>query len=219
MKESTQLVQIEARWPVALAILVLFSLLSLLPGHVRIFPAWVPYVLIVSLLVPMAALAMSSAKKWWLRIEIAVTLGCLLIGGFGMLDALKELLVAMVRGSREISGLTLLTSSVGIWATNVLLFSLMYWRLDRGGPEARIQTSPKPDWVFPREEGTAGTVPDCPPGFIDYLFLAFTTATAFGPTYALPLTSRAKMLMMLESIISLVTIIAVASRAINLLGS
>jgi hypothetical protein len=96
----------------------------------------------------------------------------------------------------------------------------MYWRLDRGGPEARAnQVNAKPDWLFPQQTVPEYVPPDWHATFIDYLFLAFDTGTAFSPTDTLPMTSRAKVLMMLQSMISLVTIIAVAARAINILGS
>jgi hypothetical protein len=102
----------------------------------------------------------------------------------------------------------------------VLTFSLLYWQIDRGGPEARAnKASPRPDWLFPQE----GTPRDVPPGwrptFVDYLFLGYSTATAFSTTDVMPLTSRAKLLMMLESTISLATIVTVMSRAINILGN
>ena len=118
------------------------------------------------------------------------------------------------------TGIQLLASSVAAWALNVLLFSLAYWRLDRGGPEARANhANTRPDWLFPQQSVPEYVPPDWYPTFVDYLFLAFDTATAFSPTDALPLTSRAKVLMMLQSTISLVTVIAVAARAINILGS
>jgi uncharacterized membrane protein len=107
-----------------------------------------------------------------------------------------------------------------MWVVNVLTFSLLYWQLDRGGPEALANnTSPMPDWLFPQEGAREDVPPDWRPTFVDYLFLAYSTATAFSTTDVMPLTSRAKMLMMLESTISLVTIVAVMSRAINILGS
>jgi hypothetical protein len=138
----------------------------------------------------------------------------------GNLANLANLLNAMVRRSEEVGGLQLLASSIQLWASNVLAFSLLYWQLDRGGPGARENLEAvKPDWLFPQ----TGAPDDAPPGwqptFVDYLFLGFSTATAFSATDALPLTPRAKMLMMLESAISLVTIVVVASRAINILGS
>jgi hypothetical protein len=126
----------------------------------------------------------------------------------------------MVHRPSDITGLQLFASSIAVWVTNVLIFSLLYWQIDRGGPEARANNaSTKPDWLFPQTGAPEDAPPDWRPTFVDYLFLGFSTATAFSPTDALPLTSRAKMLMMLESTISLVTIVVVASRAINILGN
>jgi hypothetical protein len=155
-----------------------------------------------------------------MRIKGIVILLFIAIGGLALVKALGYLVSTMVRHSAEVTGVQLLNSSIALWATNVLLFSLAYWRLDRGGPEARANgASTKPDWLFPEEGLPEYVPPDWHPTFMDYLFLAFDTATGFSPTPDLPLTSRAKLLMMLESVISLVTIIAVAARAINILGS
>jgi uncharacterized membrane protein len=125
----------------------------------------------------------------------------------------------MLSRTESVSGLQMLTSSVGAWVANVLAFAMAYWQLDRGGPEARANDAgPKPDWLFPQEE-----VPDEAPAgrwprFVDYLFLSFSTATAFSPTDTMPLTTRAKLLMMTESAVSLVTLVIVAARAINILN-
>jgi len=100
------------------------------------------------------------------------------------------------------------------------MFSLLYWQIDCGGPEARANNAgTKPDWLFPQEGAPEDAPPDWRPTLVDYLFLGFSTATGFSTTDVIPVTSRAKMLMMLESTISLVTIVVVASRAINILGS
>ena len=220
MKEATELTRIESRWQVVLVILAIFSLLTLLPSRIRVFPNWVPFLLTIVLIVPMLALQLTTAKARWLRVERIVILFFFAIAGFALLTSLGYLLYEMVRRSFEVTGVQLLASSVAAWATNVLLFSLVYWRLDRGGPEARANhINTKPDWLFPQQSVPEYVPPDWHPTFVDYLFLAFDTATAFSPTDALPLTSRAKVLMMLQSIISLVTIIAVAARAINILGS
>jgi hypothetical protein len=137
-----------------------------------------------------------------------------------MIANLTYLITEMTRRSGEVSGIQLLTSSVGMWVVNVLTFSLLYWQIDRAGPEARANdASPRPDWLFPQEGAREDIPPDWRPTFVDYLFLGYSTATAFSTTDVMPLTSRAKMLMMLESTISLVTIVAVMSRAINILGS
>ena len=220
MKEATEVTRIESSWQVVLAILAIFFLLALLPSRVRIFPNWVPLLLTIALILPMVALQLTTPKARWLRVERFVFLFFIAITGFGLVQSLWYLLYEMVRRSFEVTGVQLLASSVAAWATNVLLFSLVYWRLDRGGPEARANhADPKPDWLFPQQGVPEYVPPEWHATFVDYLFLAFDTATAFSPTDALPLTSRAKVLMMLESIISLVTIIAVAARAINILGS
>jgi hypothetical protein len=101
------------------------------------------------------------------------------------------------------------------------MFSLLYWQIDRGGPGSRdTNAGRRPDWLFPQESAPTGDLPpDWRPTFVDYLFLAFSTATAFSPTDILPLTHRAKVIMMIESSISLITLVVVAARAINVLGS
>lgn len=167
----------------------------------------------------MLVLPFTADKVRWLRIEGGVTLLVLILAGFGILDTLERLLTAMVHGSSGITGLQLLSSSIAVWATNVLEFSIIYWRTDRGGPEARAnRASSKPDWLFPQEGAPDAVQPDWHPTFIDYLFLSFCTATAFSPAEAQPVSSRGMLLLMLESLISLVTVIAIAARAINILG-
>ena len=210
---------IESRWPVILAICSVVLLLALLPSRVRVFPAWFPWLTLIVLIVPMAAVALNTAKGYLLRIERIVTVLFFVIAAVGIIATLKILLSAMVRHSFAVTGLQLLSSSIAVWATNVLVFSVAYWRIDRGGPEARANNlNGKPDWLFPQENAGEHVPPDWRPTFVDYLFLAFCTATAFSPTDVQPLTSRVKLLMILESTISLVTTVAVAARAINILG-
>jgi hypothetical protein len=210
---------IEPRWPVILAVTAVVLLLAVLPSRVRVFPAWVPWLTLMVLIVPMAALALNTATGPLLRIERIVTVLFLVIAAFGVIATLKTVLSAMVRHSSGITGLQLLTSSIAVWATTVLVFSVAYWRIDRGGPEARANhVNGKPDWLFPQDNAGEDVPPDWHPTFVDYLFLGFCTATAFSPTDVQPLTSRGKLLMMLESTISLVTTVAVAARAINILG-
>jgi hypothetical protein len=219
MKDPTQPSRTEPRWPAALAILAVLLLLTVLPGRVRLLPVWVPFVVVIVVILPMAGVALAAARARWVRAERAITLLFVALMGLATLSVLAYLVRTMVERPGDIGGLQLLTSSIAVWVTNVLLFSLLYWHMDRGGPEARANDAgTKPDWLFPQ----SGAPEDAPPGwrptFVDYLFLAFSTATAFSPTDALPLTSRAKMLMMLESSISLSTLVVVASRAINILG-
>jgi hypothetical protein len=221
LKEQTTSVRFEPRWPVVLAILTVLILLAGLPGRIRLFPAWFPYTMGIVVLVPLVAVGLTNANAMWLRIERVVTLiFCVFIEATTVMN-LANLIGTMVNRSAEIGGLQLLMSSVAVWVTNVLGFSLLYWQIDRGGPDARVNNAyPKPDWLFPQEGAPAEDLPShWRPTFVDYLFLGYCTATAFSPTDALPLTSRAKLLMMLESTISLATIVVVASRAINILGN
>ena len=210
---------IEPRWPVVLTILVEAFLLGALPGRVKTLPVWgMPALLVVTIL-PMAALTVSAEKSRWLRIERIFMLLFILISTCVLLDGLGFLLSAMLRPKAHVSGIQLLESSIAAWTGNILICSLAYWQMDRGGPESRRNdVSTKPDWLFPQEGAGEHVPPNWRPTYVDYLFLAFCTATAFSPTDVLPLTSRAKLLMMAESTISLVTIIAIAARAINILN-
>jgi uncharacterized membrane protein len=156
----------------------------------------------------------------WRRIERITTMAFAVIVETLVIAALSYLIVKMLGRTETVSGRQLLTSSIGSWITNVLAFSMAYWQLDRGGPEARENDAGRrPDWLFPQ----AGAPDEAPvgwrPTYVDYLFLSFSTATAFSTTDTIPLTARAKLLMMLESGVSLVTLVVVAARAINILGS
>ena len=220
MNEPVHAPRIEPRWPVALAVLAVFFLLAFLPGRVRLLPAWAVYVFGIAVLAPMGGVTLAAAKARWLRVERTITLLFVLIGGTLTLATLAYLIRAMVSRPEDISGLQLLSSSIAVWVTNVLVFSLLYWQVDHGGPEARAgDANRNSEWLFPEVRAAGNLPPDWRPRFIDYLFLGFSTSTAFSPTHALPLTSRAKMLMMLQSAISLSTLVVVASRAINILGS
>jgi hypothetical protein len=205
---------------VLLTLAAVVFLLEGLPGRVRIFSGWVPSALGALVLVPIAGVAITRGRPQWLRLERTATLLFVIVAGGGTLMNLATLIRTMVLRSSAIGGLQLLASSIAIWITNVLAFALVYWQLDRGGPEMRLAgRSSRPDWTFPQEATPQSVPPDWRPTFVDYLFLAFSTATAFSPTSALPLTPRAMMLMMLESSVSLVTIVVVAARSINILGT
>jgi hypothetical protein len=218
VNDQAQPIRIAPRWPVAITALAVLFLLTVLPWRIRVFPIWVPYIGVIALIVPMAAIKLTTAKARWLRVERATTLLFCAIAEAATVAALTRLLGAMVRGKGEIGGNQLLTSSVAAWVMNVLTFSLLYWQIDRGGPASLVNDTKK-DWLFPQEGVRENGALNWRATFVDYLYLAFSTATAFSSTDVLPLTSRAKMLMMLESAISLVTTVAVASRAINILGT
>jgi uncharacterized membrane protein len=211
----------ERRYPVALAIFVVIILFAALPERIRLVPAWVPYIVGFTMLIPVIAVGLTAGKPLWLRIERTVTFIFVIFSVGVTLINLGNVVEAMMYRSAAVGGLQLLASSVAVWVSNALIFSLLYWQIDRGGPGARISgASTRPDWLFPQEGAPPADVPrDWEPTFIDYLYLGYSTATAFSTTDAMPLTPRAKLLMMLESAISLVTVLVVAARAINILGS
>ncbi|HEY1415529.1 MAG TPA: hypothetical protein VGF42_06555 [Caulobacteraceae bacterium] len=199
----------------------MIGVLAFLPGRTTLLPGWVTYVVGAVALTPIVAVGLTPTRPWWMRIERTTTLSLFVVATLATLANLAHLIHIMIHKSRELGGLQLLGSSVAIWLTNVLAFSLLYWQIDRGGPEARMNTpGARPDWLFPQTGASADDVPaGWRPTFVDYLYLAYSTATAFSTTEVAPLTSRAKMLMMLESSISLLVILVVASRAINILSS
>jgi uncharacterized membrane protein len=119
-----------------------------------------------------------------------------------------------------VDGRQLLLGALAVWATNVLSFALWFWEFDRGGPGRRHRVSAPDaikDFSFPQEEGARPTEWSGPV-FVDYLYLAYTNATAFSPTDAMPITPKAKMAMMFQSMISLLTVLLVTARAVNILS-
>jgi uncharacterized membrane protein len=130
-----------------------------------------------------------------------------------------RLAVRVVEGTMGKDATVLLLTGAAIWLTNVIVFSLWYWDLDRGGPVARaLATRTNPDFLFAQMQAPELAPPDWEPGFVDYLYLSFTNATAFSPTDVLPLSRWAKLMMMLQSVVSLVTVALVIARAVNILG-
>ncbi len=218
--QPDQKLRFEPRWPVGFAIAAVLGLLAALPGRIRLFPGWIPYVLAIIVLTPIVGTALAARKERWLHAERMITLLFCSVTLAGTFANIANLIGLMLNRPGEVSGLQLLASSIAVWISNVLLFSLVYWQMDRGGPGPRdADEGRRPDWQFPQTGAPEDAPLDWRPSFVDYLFLGFSTATAFSPTDALPLTSRAKLLMMLESSLSLATIVIVASRAINILGS
>ena len=210
----------EPRWPAAAAIIVVVIILHFLPQRVRLLPVWAPYALSGAMVLSMLGVSLSKGAQRWRQIERVVILSLVSLSVVNMLIILAEMIRTLALHATEFNGIVLFASSVALWATNVLYFSLIYWLIDRGGPEARLSEGGSlPDWRFPQDDGAADVAPGWRPVFMDYLFLAYSTATAFSPTDASPLTRRAKALMMLQSTISLLTLVVVASRAINILGN
>lgn len=116
------------------------------------------------------------------------------------------------------NGTGLIFSSAADWLTNVIVFGLWYWELDRGGPARRHSRAHRePDFLFPQMSTPGSGQPDWAPDFVDYLFVSFTNATAFSPTDTMPLSPTAKILMAVQAAASLLTVGVVAARAVNIL--
>ena len=122
----------------------------------------------------------------------------------------------VINGSTK--GSFLLRSAALLWITNILVFALWYWEFDGGGPHKRHKSGHQAaDFMFPQQAdgNKTGWVPE----FVDYLFVAFTGATALSPADTLPLSRPAKLLMVTEAMLSLIIIVLLAARAVNILGS
>ena len=215
MSEQSTVQRNEPRWPVVLAILIVVIILEFLPGRLRVAPVWFPYVVAFILLAPMVGEELTHSKvlAWFERFDVYLFVG---IAFVLMMLTLVRLIHAIVAPSpeTEMSGIRLLASAIAMWVVNVIAFSLLYWEMDRGGPDMRASGNQRPpDILFP----------DMPPEvtrpftFVDYFFFAFTTSTAFSPTETYPSTTRTKLLMILQSAISLALIVVVGARAINVL--
>jgi hypothetical protein len=139
----------------------------------------------------------------------------------GILTAANALLVFAVIASLvsgdEKSGSQLLLKSVTVWGSNVVTFGLWYWIVDGGGPVSRLDSTTSPnDFQFPQMENPDLAPKDWRPHLMDYVYVSFTNALAFSPTDAMPLTHRAKLLMLSESAMSALTILLVTARAVNI---
>lgn len=131
-------------------------------------------------------------------------------------DALISVMRALLHGAK--GGQSLLLDALNIWFTNVVIFALWFWNIDRGGPAVRgLHPTRARDFLFPQMLGTGDEDPTWTPGFIDYFYVSFTNATAFSPTDTMPLSARSKLLMTIEASVSLLTVGLVAARAVNIL--
>ena len=206
-------------WPVALAIIVVAGLHVALPAKYRVDPPWVAPAVLLALL---AALIIGDPgridrQKTWLRITTGVMIALITVAN---LFAAVRLVGDIITNNKLFAGNAtgLLATGGVIWATNVIAFGLWYWDLDRGGAAARAHhPHANPAFVFPEMQHTDYTPADWVPEFADYLSLAFWTATAFSPTDVSAIKRWAKLLMMIEAVVSLGIGVLVIARAINIL--
>jgi len=213
--------QLEAAPAVAvvIALQVLLALASREEDwHVWGFSWWPWLIPVLPELVLLGALAWRRPRRRLQQMGVRREAELVLLG---LLTAANVLLVFVVIGSLvsgdERSGSQLLLKAVTVWATNVVTFGLTYWMVDGGGPVRRLgSSSTTNDFQFPQMENPQLAPDDWRPHLVDYVYVSFTNALAFSPTDAMPLTRRAKLLMVVESAMSALTILLVAARAVNI---
>lgn len=220
-------------WLARGAILLTATLNALLINKVTIIPWWITSGVQLALLIPL-----SIATAWTHRrirsattthhwesihhyrrvIRWAAMILTAIITAINF-EALSAVLHALLYGAKGATGQTLLIDALNIWFTNVVVFALWFWNLDRGGPSMRgLKIERPPDFQFPQMIGDSAGKESWTPGFVDYFFTSFTNATAFSPTDTMPLSARSKLLFIVEASASLLTVGLVAARAVNILS-
>jgi uncharacterized membrane protein len=208
----------EHRLPVTIAVLAMIGLQASVPEHLTLTASWVLPVVEAGILVILVIsnprrLTHTSRQLRWLSLALIA------VASLANAWSAGSLVVGLVRGTEKGGATALLTTGGNIWLTNIVIFALWYWDLDRGGPSARAHGEKnKPDFLFPEMTAPELADPDWEPHFVDYLYLAFTNATAFSPTDTLPFSRWSKLAMMLQSTISLTTGALVIARAVNILN-
>ncbi|HTY71822.1 MAG TPA: hypothetical protein VMI11_05285 [Actinomycetes bacterium] len=220
----------ESRLPAAVAILVAIGLYAALPNKLVLGPRYLVPALELALLVPLLLAnpgRMNREDQWLRRTSITLVLVIAATNTAALLLLLHELVTAPRSGH----GNDLIIGAGQVWATNIVMYGLVFWELDRGGPVVRTQhlreTLPAADFRFPQDEdedavrevarrsaATSGWVAT----FYDYLYVSVTNSTAFSPTDTMPLSGRAKLLMSAQGISALVTMVLVIARGVNLLS-
>jgi uncharacterized membrane protein len=220
----------EPRWPASLAVLAALTLYITLDVHfqlpfgpraLRPIERWLTPALEMALLVPLSVRVprRHHNEPKWARLAAVALIAVVNLSNVISLGLLVD---SLLHGSKELPphpGSLLFFSAINIWLTNVIVFALWYWELDRGGPDQRSSPQHRePDFLFP-QMSTPGCAPQgWRPHFVDYLYVSFTNATAFSPTDTMPLTRWAKLLMLAQSLASLLTVAMVAARAVNILS-
>jgi uncharacterized membrane protein len=210
---------VEPRWPVLVALLGAGGLYAALPSSLLVGgPRWLLSALVLVLLVP--AEISHHRGNHFLNQIIGYILNSLIT--LAMIVSLALLINAIPE--HRVDPPALLRSAAALWLTNILIFASWYWRLDAGGPLARARTPGHTDgaFLFPQmtmdpEAKIAAGEHEWEPNFVDYLFLAFNTSTALSPTDVPVLSRWAKVLMMIQALISLMVIVLLAARAVNIL--
>lgn len=208
--------RLEPFWPAEATILAAIGLQVLLPARLTVGPSWLIPALEGALLIGMFMATPNQLEHEHPR-RRAVALGLTAFVSAANVYSLVALTHFLLH-HEVANGRGLIVSGVLIWLTNFLIFGLWYWELDRGGPGRRAAAHDgAPDFLFPQMNDDRIQPADWRPGFIDYLYVSLTNAAAFSPTDTMPLTPMAKSVMGAQSLVSVVTIGLIVSRAVNIL--
>ena len=202
----------EPRWPAFVAMLAAGGVYFSLPERLSVGPGWGLLALILVLMVPIAV----SNRRGDFHITrplVVLANGAITVG---MITSLVWLIKYIPQHLDP--PMALLRAAVALWITNIVVFALWYWKFDAGGPSRRDARTGrlKSSFLFPQMLNEEGRDPDWSPQFMDYLFLAFNTSTAFSPTDTAVLSRWAKAGTMLQSLISLAIVVLLAARAVNI---
>jgi hypothetical protein len=206
----------ESRWPVTVVVSAAVAMQLALPSNVSLPNRW-----IIPSLEGAIAVGLIAANPRRIN-RVSTSLRVAAIGLIGLMSlancwAAVRLVRHLIHGTAG-DAPTLLSTGAAIWLTNVIAFAMWYWELDRGGPAVRAGgTTEPPDFLFPQYSDPRLAPKNWAPVFLDYFYTSFTNATAFSPTDVLPLSLWAKLMMMVQSGISLVTVGLVVARAVNVL--
>jgi len=184
-----------------------------LPGWVWLISVFPESVLILALSLPRSRRRLERSDR---RRQASIALVVLI--GVSNIFALVVLIGSLIK-AQETVGVELLLKGFTIWGTNVIAFGLFYWEIDGGGPESRRAGGPvvDRDFQFPQMENAGLVSPGWQPHLFDYIYVSFTNSIAFSPTDAMPLSHRAKLLMLSQSAVSALAVLLVAARAVNTL--
>jgi hypothetical protein len=198
----------------AFGLLVLLAVVSLMEGWELVdVPGWIWLIVAIPEILLVGAIALDSPRT----VEITVILGVVSANLCGLALLITSL---VTEDSSDLSGGQLLMSGAVLWLTNVIVFGLLYWSLDAGGPRVRAKRGRRrPDFWFPQDDNDRLAHTGWHPRLEDYAYVALTNGIAFSPTDAMPLTRRAKTLMGIDALISVGAVLLVAARAVNVLGA
>lgn len=201
----------EPRWPAFVAMLADGLIYLALPERLSVGPGWLLLAIIFLLLIPIVF----TYKLGHYNVTRILTLGANIAVTISLIGSLGLLIQGLPHHLE--SPEVLLHSAALLWITNILVFALWYWKLDAGGPLGREHPDAKSSFLFPQMTHECPGGQNWSPNFLDYLFLAFNTSTAFSPTDTAVLARWAKVMTMLQSLISLAVIALLAARAVNIL--